>query len=159
MTRLTWMIVLKSGYWGIPDRDVPTGLPGNLGAFWIFINGLCYNPTLALVKVSTLLFLLRLGSVKKRVRIASIAMIILNLAIMVTFFTIFLLQCLPVESLWIGGPTAKCIRRDVFAISLATMNIFTDFLTLSIPFLLFLGLKVHKRVRNALLAVFLLGAV
>ncbi|KAK3349174.1 hypothetical protein B0T25DRAFT_547383 [Lasiosphaeria hispida] len=151
--------VLKSGYWGVHDRDIPLGNPSNLGAFWVFVNGLVYNPTLALVKVSALLFLLRLGGTKKRVRIACRAMIVFNLALMVTFFLIFLFQCLPIKSLWVTVPSAHCVRRDVISVSLAVANIVTDILTLSIPFLLFLSLKISKRARNALLVVFLLGAI
>lgn len=150
---------LKSGYWGIHDRDVPKGVPGNLGVFWNFITGLCYNPTLAMVKVSALLFLLRLGSVKRRIRIACHVLIAFNLAMMVAFFTAYLLQCLPIESRWMAGAKAKCVRTDVLSYTLASLNILTDILTLSIPFFLFLGLRVNKRTRNALLIVFMLGAV
>lgn len=152
--------VIKTGYWGIHDRDVPPNVPSNLGVFWIFVNGLLYNPTFALVKISALIFILRLGDVKKRVRVAGRAIIVINMVIMTTFFPLLLFQCSPVNAAWMSVPGSSCpVRKDGLQFALGTTNILTDFLTLSIPFILFLNLKVNKRVRNALLAVFLLGAL
>jgi len=75
-----------------------------------------------------------------------------------------LVQCLPIQSLWVTTiqdklHSPKCIRRDIYAIFQSSVNIVTDALTVLIPFLLFLNLKVNKRVRNALLGVFLLGTL
>ncbi|KAK0633142.1 hypothetical protein B0T14DRAFT_386729, partial [Immersiella caudata] len=154
--------ILRSAYWGIHDSAVPPNVPFNLGAFWIFINGLVYNPLLALVKVSALLFLLRLGGTKTPVRVACRGMILFNLLQLLTFLPIAIVQCLPIEAPWVtlpGGGRPKCIRRDIYSLSLAVVNIVTDVLTLLIPFFIFLGLKLNKRVRNALLAVFLLGGL
>ncbi|KAK5660703.1 hypothetical protein OQA88_12068 [Cercophora sp. LCS_1] len=153
------IFVLKSGYWGIHDASVPRGIPINTGAFWIFINGIVYNPLLALVKVSALLFLLRLGKAKKHVRLACHFMIVFNILQLLTFLPVAIVQCLPIESPWVTVPNARCIRRDIYSITLAVFNILTDILTLLIPFFIFLGLKVSTRVRNALLAVFLLGSM
>lgn len=150
---------LKSGYWGIHDDDIPRGLPPNLGVFWNFLNGLCSNPTLGIVKASALIFLLRLGGIKRKIRIACRVLIAVNLIHMVTFFLIFLFQCWPIESRWMAGAKAKCLRTDVLSITMAVIAIITDLLTLSIPFVLFLGLRVSKRARNALLSVFLLGGM
>ena len=170
--------VLKSGYWGIHDKDVPD-IPYNLGGFWIFLNGLVYNPLLALVKVSALLFLLRLGGTKRRVRLACQAMIVFNLLQLLSFLPVAVVQCLPIESPWVTDRRVvpKCVRRDLYSLSLAVVNITTDVLTLLIPFFIFLyvhsaprrgrfrltwttsDLKVNRRVRNALLTVFLLGAL
>jgi hypothetical protein len=154
--------VLRSGYWGINDASVPPNAPSNLGAFWVFINGLVYNPLLALVKVSALLFLLRLGGTKTHVRLACQAMILFNLLQLLVFLPIAVVQCLPIEAQWVtlpGGARPKCIRRDIYSLSLAVVNIVTDVLTLLIPFFIFLDLKLNRRVRNALLVVFLLGGL
>jgi len=150
---------VKSGYWGIHDNDIPKGLPPNLGAFWNFANGLCSNPTLGIVKASALLFLLRLGGIKTRVRVACLTLIAINLAHMATFFTVFLFQCWPIQSRWMDGEKAKCIRTDMLSITMAIVSIVTDILTLSIPFVLFVNLRVSRKTRNALIAVFLLGGI
>ncbi|KAK0618820.1 hypothetical protein B0T14DRAFT_196543 [Immersiella caudata] len=150
---------LRSGYWGIHDADVPRDIPRNLGYFWNFINGLCANPTLALVKAAALIFLLRLGWIKRRVLIACRILIFLNLAHMTSFFLIFLFQCRPVHARWEVGGEAKCIRVDLLSIIMAIISILTDLLTLSVPFALFLDLRVSKKLRNSLIVVFLLGGV
>lgn len=150
---------IKSGYWGIHDNNIPKGIPPNLGAFWNFANGLCSNPTLGIVKASALLFLLRLGGIKTRVRVTCLALIAINLAHMATFFTVFLFQCWPIQSRWMDGENAKCIRTDILSITMAIVSIVTDILTLSIPFVLFVNLRVRKKTRNALIAVFLLGGI
>ncbi|KAK3363387.1 hypothetical protein B0T25DRAFT_596600 [Lasiosphaeria hispida] len=150
--------VLKSGYWGIRDSDVPNH-PENQGSFWIFINGIVYNPLLALVKVSALIFLLRLGGTKTRVRITCRAMIWFNVLQLSSYFPAAILQCIPIQTPWTTTPGGKCIERDIYSLALAVTNIVTDVLTLLIPFWIFLDLKVNKKIRNALLIVFTLGTV
>lgn len=130
----------------------------------MFLNGTFYSATLPLVKVSALLFLLRLGSTKRRVQIACWALITFSCLQVLTFLSITMVQCLPIESLWITTikdklVSPKCIRRDIYAISQSVVNIVTDALTVLIPLLIFLNLKLNRRVRNALLTVFLLGTL
>jgi hypothetical protein len=78
---------------------------------------------------------------------------------MVTFFLVFLFQCDPIASRWEVATGAKCIRVDILSVSMATVSIVTDLLTLSVPFALFLGLRVSKRMKNSLIVVFLLGGM
>lgn len=89
-------------------------------------------------------------------------MITFNALQVLIFLPLTIVQCLPIESPWVTAPKDKmvsprCIRRDFFALSQALVNIITDSLTLLIPFLLFVDLRVNKRVRWALMTVFLLG--
>jgi len=89
-------------------------------------------------------------------------MIVFNLLQLAIFLPVAVVQCLPIESPWVTAPKGvppRCIRRDIYSLSLAVVNIVTDVLTLLIPFLIFLDLKVNRRVRSALLAVFLLGGL
>ncbi|KAK1758624.1 hypothetical protein QBC47DRAFT_375283 [Echria macrotheca] len=151
--------VVKSQYWGIHDSEIPPGVPTNIGAFWILANGLLYTTALVLVKESALVFLLRLSSTKPRVRLACRVMIVLNLMQLITFLPLTLLQCNPIQLVWLSAPADQCIRRDVYSVSLSVVNITTDILTLLIPFFTFLDLKVNKRVRIALTSVFMLGAI
>jgi len=154
--------VLRSGYWGIHNVDIPKTAPPNGGAFWNFINGVVYTPILALVKVSALLFLLRLGGTKKRVRLACHIMITFNLLQLFTFLPLAIVQCLPVHAPWVttpGSGAASCLRRDIYAMAQAIANILTDILTLLIPFFVFLDLRVNRRVRIALMSIFMLGAM
>lgn len=149
--------VLHSGYWGVHDADIPKDNPKNTGMFWIFINGVVYNPLLALVKISALLFLLRLVA-RGTQRVACQALIVFNAVQLVTFLSIALLQCVPLEAAWTMSSKDRCIRRrDVYSTALAVTNIVTDILTLLVPYWLFRGLKMHRRARIALLSVFMLG--
>jgi hypothetical protein len=124
--------------------------------FWVFINGVVYNPLLALVKISALLFLFRLIA-RGTLRVACQALIVFNIVQLLTFLTIALLQCVPIEAMWTMSRTARCIRRDVYSTALAVTNIVTDILTLLVPYCIFLGLKMNQRARIALLSVFMLG--
>lgn len=148
--------VLHSGYWGVHDADIPKDNPKNTGMFWIFINGIVYNPLLALVKISALLFLLRLVA-RGTQRIACQALIVFNVVQLVTFLSIALLQCVPLEAAWTMSSKDRCIRRDVYSTALAVTNIVTDILTLLVPHCIFVGLKMNRRARIALLSVFMLG--
>lgn len=146
------------GYWGIHDADVPPR-PWNQGMFWNYLNQVVYNPVLSLVKISALLFLLRVGGTKKRVNIACTGMIWFNMLQLLAFAPVVVFQCLPIEYNWRGVSEGSCIEGGIFSTTLASTNVLTDILTLWIPFWAFLDLKVNKRVRNALLAVFGLGAL
>ncbi|KAM7191026.1 hypothetical protein V8F33_009143 [Rhypophila sp. PSN 637] len=151
-------IYLVMGYWGIHDADVPPR-PWNQGMFWNYLNQVVYNPVLSLVKISALLFLLRVGGTKKRVNVACTAMIWFNMLQLLAFMPVVVFQCMPIEYNWRGVKDGKCIKGAVFSTTLASINVLTDILTLWIPFWAFLDLKVNKRVRNALLAVFCVGAL
>lgn len=157
-------IVLKAAYWGFHEWEIPRNLPTNIGEVWLFVNSALYNPIFALVKLSVLVFLLRIGGTKRRVRIACWIMIIFNCLQVMVFLTLTIIQCLPVGAVWMMTPkerrtSPQCIRREVYAISQAVANMTTDALTILIPFWVFFDLKVNKRIRNALLGIFLLGSV
>ena len=111
---------------------------------------------LALVKISALLFLLRLISGGSQ-QLACRGLVVFNAMQLPIFLTIALLQCVPLEGLWTMSPTVQCIRRDVYSIALAVTNIFTDVLTLLVPYCVFLDLKMNRRARHALMSVFMLG--
>ncbi|KAM7209666.1 hypothetical protein V8F20_000069 [Naviculisporaceae sp. PSN 640] len=151
-------IYLIMGYWGIHDVDIPPR-PWNQGMLWNYLNQVFYNPVLSLVKISALLFLLRVGGTKKKVNMACTVMIWFNMLQLLAFMPVVIFQCLPLEYSWRGVKTGKCITGGTFSTTLSSINVLTDILTLWIPFWAFLDLKVNKRVRNALLGVFCVGAL
>ncbi|KAK3694794.1 hypothetical protein B0T22DRAFT_453449 [Podospora appendiculata] len=150
------ILVIRTGYWGIHDHDIPPH-PINQGSFWNFLAQILYNPCLALVKISALLFLSRLGDTKTRVRLACRTMIGFNMLQVLGFLTATILQCSPVDYQWLFAPGGHCVDGAAFSLAMASTNIVTDALTLLIPFWIFLDLKVTRKVRYALLTVFLLG--
>lgn len=56
-----------------------------------------YNPILAIIKASVLLFLLRLVGQKKSIRYSIWALFVLNLALMIAVFVLVIFQCSPVS--------------------------------------------------------------
>ncbi len=125
---------------------------------WNYAVQILYNPILALVKSSVLVFLLRIFGKKDGVRTVIIVLNTLNLMQMVAIFFAVLFQCWPIAFNW--DPTVKgghCVQQSILFTTQAALNIFTDLLILGLPLWIFVGLNIPKRTKIALLFVFLLG--
>ncbi|KAK4042521.1 hypothetical protein C8A01DRAFT_33464 [Parachaetomium inaequale] len=151
--------VIRAGSWGIHDADLPPGTPLNNGLFWSYLNRVFYMPILVLVKISALLFLLKLGGTKTSVRLACKGIIWFCLAQLLAFLPATVFMCEPVDFAWLGSAEGRCFHGDYFAAALASTNIYTDIMALLIPFVAFLGLKLSNKIRFAILAVFTLGFI
>ena len=117
-----------------------------------------YNPILALVKSSALIFLSRLIGQKDGVRRFLLWLNVANLCQMVAVFFAITLQCLPIAFNW--DPSVRggrCIDRRVLYTATSALNIATDLLILGVPLWIFVDLKIPRRAKIALLFVFLLG--
>ncbi len=150
--------VIRAGYWGIHDADIPPH-PWNQGLFWSYLNRVFYAPLLILVKISALLYLLRLGGTKQSVRLACRALIGFCVLQLLAFFPATVFMCQPIGYAWLGVPAGRCLRADLFAVALGSTNVFTDVVTLLIPLVAFLGLRLSGRIRFTLLGVFTLGGL
>ncbi|KAK4123856.1 hypothetical protein N657DRAFT_690511 [Parathielavia appendiculata] len=148
---------IKTNHIGIPPDQVPPHDPTQ-GLIWSYVVQILYNPILALVKTSVLIFLTRLFGQKDWVRRFLFWLNVANISQMIAVFFAVVLQCTPVQSNW--DPTissAHCIDRRVLFISTAAINIATDLLILGLPLWIFSSLQIPKRAKIALLVVFLLG--
>ncbi|KAF6799525.1 integral membrane protein [Colletotrichum sojae] len=153
------IICMKKLYIGIHYWDVPQPMDPTKGMIWIYIVGAVYNPILALVKQSVLIFLLRISGVKTAVRKIVWGTAIFNFALMVaTFFTV-IFQCIPIEMNWKPTLDGKCIKQFAFGISTACLTIVTDLIAVALPFYIFLGLKMNRKRKIGLIAVFMLGII
>lgn len=155
---------MRKAFLGVHVYDIPLEADPREGMKWNYILQALYNPILALVKTSVLLFLLRLSGQKKNIRISIHALNAFNLALMVAIFFTVLFQCTPISYFWeqVGRspPTeGTCINAAVFITATAALNVLTDILVLMLPFWIFLGLQMPKRVKWALLGVFALGGM
>lgn len=154
---------MRTAFIGVHLADIPPQADLVLGQKWNFIIQILYNPILAIVKTSVLLFLLRLGGQKKQVRRAIVALLGFNLALMVAIFVTCIFQCTPISYFWTrtstNRPEGHCIDTSAFYISTASLTILTDALVLVLPFWIFLGLKLPLKVRAAIIGVFALGAM
>ncbi|KAH6679925.1 hypothetical protein F5X68DRAFT_234448 [Plectosphaerella plurivora] len=155
---------IKLGYFGWRAVDVPPDFDMSPGLWWNFLVQMFYNPVLALVKASILVFLSRLGGHRTSVRNCIIALHCLNTGHAVSVFFTALLQCLPMEANWNfmlrfdPNSNVKCIDNSFHVIA-SCLTILTDFLILALPFWIFLGLRMPWAAKLAVIGVFLMGSV
>ena len=106
--------------------------------------------------------MLRLGRIKMSVRYACWALIVVNILAGTALLLACLLQCVPIHTYWqikMRKMYGSCFKMDIFSVSSGGINVATDLATLSVPFIIFLGLRVQRRVKVCLLVVFSLGVV
>ncbi|GJC92583.1 hypothetical protein ColKHC_01409 [Colletotrichum higginsianum] len=150
----------KYYYAGFPTSSLPEDWDPSPMLFWNWIMQVFYNPILALVKSSVLVFLLRLGGHKPGVRYAIYTLNTVNLATMVAIFLVVLFQTIPINAFWDPTiPKQREIDGPLFYIVSAIITIITDFFVLAIPFWIFLGLKMRMAAKIGLIVVFLAGGV
>jgi hypothetical protein len=148
---------IKTNFVGIPTDQVPQHDPTE-GLIWAYAVQILYNPILALVKSSVLIFMTRLFGHKKGVARLLLWINVANISQMVAVFFAIALQCLPVPFNW--DPTirgGRCVERRVLYVSTASFNILTDLLIIGIPLYILKGLKIPRRTKIALFFVFFLG--
>jgi hypothetical protein len=147
------------------EQSFPTLYVGGLYSCHLRANFfqtlLLYNPILALIKTSILLFLLRLTGQKMNVRRAIYALLILNGIAMVATFLITMLHCVPIASNWdpLSYPDAKCISFANFVTGTAGAAIFTDVLVLILPTWIVYNLKIARGQKLMLIGILSLGFV
>ncbi|KAH8170558.1 CFEM domain-containing protein [Sarocladium implicatum] len=153
---------MRKAFLGVHNADIPPEADLGEGMRWNYIIQALYNPILALVKTSVLLFLLRLSGQNKRIRMAIHALNAFNIALMIAIFLVVIFQCTPIDYFWKQfrpGVEGHCINSPIFVSSTAALNVLTDILVLALPFWIFLGLQMPRKVKWALLGVFALGGI
>lgn len=125
--------------------------------YWVPV---LYNPILAIVKNSMLIFLLRITGSRDTIKYSIIVLIVINTTSMIAIFLTLIFQCTPITYNWdntVNG--GHCIKEGVFYISSACVTIITDFLVLAIPLWIVMGLRMAKRLKIAVIAIFFLGGM
>ncbi|KAK1978110.1 hypothetical protein LZ30DRAFT_227984 [Colletotrichum cereale] len=151
---------LKYLYGGFPTSSLPPDWDPSPMLFWNWIMQVLYNPILALVKSSVLVFLLRLSGHKPVVRHAIYALNAINLATMVAIFLVVVFQTIPINAYWDAAiPKQRSIDGPLFYITSAIVTIVTDFFVLALPFWVFLGLKMRVAAKIGLIMIFLGGGL
>ncbi|KAK4040680.1 hypothetical protein C8A01DRAFT_35334 [Parachaetomium inaequale] len=150
---------IKLDYFGWHSVDVPQFDPAP-GMWWFYLAQLFYNPILALVKASVLCLLLRLGGQKPGVKYAIHFLNAFNGLQAIAIFLVAALQCLPIEANWDfavkADPNTKCIDNS-FHVIISCITIVTDCAVIALPFWIFLGLKMPRAAKIAVLGIFMLG--
>lgn len=154
------VLVIKYNYVGFETANLPSTFDVEPMLFWNWIMQFFYNPILALVKSSILVFLLRLGGHRRSIRHAIHALNIFNIALMIAVFLTVIFQTIPINAFWDQSvPKQRQIDGPMFYIVSAIITIVTDVLVLIIPFWIFLGLKMRIAAKVGLIVVFLMGGV
>ncbi|KAI1139887.1 hypothetical protein F5Y05DRAFT_380366 [Hypoxylon sp. FL0543] len=151
--------VMKEMFIGIHYYDVPPTFDPTEGLIWIYVVGAVYQPILTLVKQSVLVFLLRFSGIKAGVRYIVWGTIIFNTVLMVAIFITVIFQCIPIEMNWNLMVPGHCIEQFKFGVAAASLTIMTDIVSVALPFYIFLGLKINKNRKIALIGVFMLGVL
>ncbi|KAG5791067.1 hypothetical protein H9Q69_009874 [Fusarium xylarioides] len=147
-------------YIGFHTKDLPKSYDVEPVLFYNWIMQVLYNPILALVKSSILLFLLRLGGHNRGIKWAIYGLNAFNVALMIAIFLTVVFQTIPINAYWdLSVKPERQIDGPVFYISSAIITIITDVLVLLIPFWIFLGLKMRIAAKIGLIVVFLMGGV
>ncbi|KAL2020621.1 hypothetical protein VTK56DRAFT_8111 [Thermocarpiscus australiensis] len=150
---------IKLNYFGWTAKDVPPFDP-EPGLWFFYLAQLFYNPILAFVKASVLLFLLRLGGQKPGVKRVIHFLNAFNALQAIAVFLVATLQCLPIAANWDAAlkadPNTRCIDNS-FHVTISSITICTDIAVLVLPFWIFLGLKMPNAAKAAVLGIFALG--
>lgn len=125
---------------------------------WNYANQLLYNPILSLVKVSVLIFLLRLDNRSPVVRYLVIGSMVFTIALAISIFVADVFQCTPVAYVYdlsiVGG---KCFQQGAFYVATAVCTIVTDILVVTIPMIIVYGLQMPLRRKLAVVGILGLG--
>ena len=137
------------------------------GAKWGFMAGILYNLTIFFVKFSVVLFLLRIGKLKRWVRVVIYLDLLLVFGSLATTIIVQLVQCIPITHNWKPEVSAHCLpartlnlvsyissgessarhnQGDANRLSLAFTTL-TDFVCVILPFFILWDLKISKRAK------------
>ena len=145
-------------------------------------NQLLYNPILALVKASVILFLLRIGGAKPIAKKALWFTFVINLLLAIAIFFADAFQCTPFNYVFdypqmdlaaqkaagadskgqVNGVTikgGKCIDQINFFLISAGLAVGTDLLVVAIPTVIVWDLKMARRKKIAAGAILSVGAM
>ncbi len=110
------------------------------------------------IKMSLLLMYYRTFSVNRRFRIALYAAGTLTIMWFLASFWDTMFQCTPVEASWNHSiPNAKCQDIEKAALGTGISNLILDVLFIALPIPVIWDLKLPKRIKVSLTAIFLLG--
>ncbi|KAK5166067.1 uncharacterized protein LTR77_008328 [Saxophila tyrrhenica] len=174
---MLWLYV-KQTYQGYHYYDVPTLTDQErvLGSKYDLANQLLYNPILALVKASVLIFLWRLEDRRKIIQWSIKGLFALNLCLLISQFFVVMFQCSPMNYYWdhwtmdeygppdpetgippVTVPGGTCIDQVKFYLISPGLAVLTDILILLIPAAMVWNLRMPRKKKIAVWAVLSLG--
>ena len=150
----------------------------------LFVSEFISNLAICVVKLSVALFLLRIGGLRRWLRISLFATIALLISSTSAFIIILFVQCRPVAANWDPTikKTSKCLPSSaladvsycsaglvpnplnicltlIFYSFVTVISVFTDFLCTVLPFQIIGDLKVSRRTKISVIALLCLGSL
>ncbi|OJJ04887.1 hypothetical protein ASPVEDRAFT_820783 [Aspergillus versicolor CBS 583.65] len=158
---VTSYFTIKLQYIGYHVWDIPEDYNAVLAGKYSYATELLYNPILALIKASILLFLLRLTGQKVAVRRTIWAIMVLNAVAAVATFLVTVFNCVPIASNWnpAAYPDKKCVNFADFVTGTASVAIFTDFLVLLLPTWIVYNLHIARKQKIMLVGILSFGLI
>ncbi|KAB8070778.1 hypothetical protein BDV29DRAFT_197823 [Aspergillus leporis] len=154
-----WYYV-KTNYTGIHYWDVPKDYDRKTGLIWNYATQLLYNPCLTMVKISILLFFRRLDSKSRLINTLIWGTMTFTVCLFFAVLFVDIFQCSPVAYVYdLSIPGGTCIDQGAFYVSTAALNLFTDFLVISIPIIITWSLQMPLRRKIAVCIILCMGGV
>ena len=123
---------------------------------WIF--EILYNPAMAAVRVSILLFYVQINP-ERRFRMVVYTTMALCVSFSVTAMFVLLFQCNPPAYFWSRQGEGKCLNAYLVFLVNAIVNLATDLWVLFLPIPMVWRLRIAAKQKFALSAVFAVGLV
>jgi hypothetical protein len=108
-----------------------------------------------------MLFLLRLTGQKKAVKMAILALLVVNGVVTTINIFFVMFQCLPIASLWdkAAYPNAKCLNFGAVTTAFASVSVVTDVFALILPTWIVYDLQINRRQKLVLIGILSFGLV
>lgn len=126
-------------------------------ALVLFVVNFVYNTGLSLVKLSVLLFYIRIFKSIRTYRIAFwiVGIIIVGWCIAINFLALF--TCVPVQKAWNRTTPGHCLDTHQTFLGATISNILVDFIILILPMPMLWQLHIETRRKFGLVGVFAAG--
>lgn len=113
--------------------------------------------TPGVIKISILLLYLRIFSSKRGMKLAIYASLCFTVSYLLALELSFAFSCKPVRKLLRPELPGRCLNAQAHGLACMILNIASDLLVFILPIPTSLALRIPKRQKFALLAVFLIG--
>ncbi|KAF2876294.1 hypothetical protein BDV95DRAFT_221543 [Massariosphaeria phaeospora] len=159
LTIATW-IFIKVSYTGYHLESVPKGAMNKMQtAKWRYVNAVLYNPILALIKISFVLTLIKLGSTNRWIRHSLWGLLAINCMFMVAGTLIAMLNCVPIPKFWDRTIPGTCIDVKKYIYSTVIVTIITDVLVTAMPAWILYGLQMRRTAKMTIVCFLSLGLI
>ncbi|KAF2272839.1 uncharacterized protein EI97DRAFT_343566, partial [Westerdykella ornata] len=147
-------------YTGYHPEDIPKGAINPLETSkWRYVNAVMYNPILALIKMSFLLTLIKLGHPGRAIRISLWFLFAVNVAFLFAGTLIAMLSCIPIPRFWDKRIPGYCVNTKKYIYSTIAVTITTDVLVTLMPAWILSGLHMSRKQKVMIIAFMSLGLI